>query len=60
MLFKKKIYIKRSNNYHWKTVDNNNYIDDVAIFGGGHKTIISDNFKGGNITAVFSAVQKST
>lgn len=29
------------------------YIDDVAIFGGGDKVITSDNFKGGNITAVF-------
>lgn len=29
------------------------YIDDVAIFGGGNKVITSDNFKGGNITAVF-------
>jgi predicted membrane protein len=29
------------------------YIDDVAIFGGGTKILISDNFKGGNITAIF-------
>ncbi len=29
------------------------YIDDVAIFGGGTKIVTSDNFKGGNITAVF-------
>lgn len=29
------------------------YIDDVSIFGGGNKIITSDNFKGGNITAVF-------
>jgi predicted membrane protein len=28
-------------------------IDDVSIFGGGTKIISSDNFKGGNITAVF-------
>jgi predicted membrane protein len=28
-------------------------IDDVAIFGGGHKLISSDNFQGGNITAIF-------
>lgn len=28
-------------------------IDDVAIFGGGHKVIITENFKGGNITAIF-------
>jgi len=28
-------------------------IDEVAIFGGGTRIISSDNFKGGNITAVF-------
>ncbi len=28
-------------------------IDDVAIFGGGNKIIYSDQFKGGNITAIF-------
>jgi predicted membrane protein len=29
------------------------YIDDIAVFGGGHKVIHSDSFKGGNITAIF-------
>ena len=29
------------------------YIDDVAIFGGGVKQVLSQNFKGGNITAIF-------
>jgi len=28
-------------------------IDDVAIFGGGTKIVTSDNFRGGNVTAVF-------
>jgi len=28
-------------------------LDDVAIFGGGHKFITSDNFRGGNVTAIF-------
>lgn len=28
-------------------------IDDVAIFGGGTRIVTSDNFRGGNITAVF-------
>jgi predicted membrane protein len=32
---------------------NKDLIDDIAIFGGGHKVIQSDNFKGGNITAIF-------
>lgn len=29
------------------------YIDDVAVFGGGTKVLITDQFKGGNITAIF-------
>lgn len=29
------------------------FIDDVAVFGGGEKIISSDNFKGGSITAIF-------
>jgi predicted membrane protein len=37
--------------YNWEV--NKDYIDDVSIFGGGHKVIHSDNFKGGNITAIF-------
>ncbi len=32
---------------------NTDFIDDVSIFSGGHKTIITDNFRGGNITAIF-------
>ncbi len=32
---------------------NTDYIDDVSIFSGGHKAIITDNFRGGNITAIF-------
>ena len=28
-------------------------IDDVSIFGGGTKIISSDNFRGGNVTAIF-------
>ncbi len=32
---------------------NSDRVDDVSIFGGGHKIIVSDNFKGGNITNIF-------
>lgn len=28
-------------------------IDDVAIFGGGEKSFVSDNFQGGKVTAIF-------
>ena len=31
----------------------NDYIDEVAIFGGGKKVITSNNFKGGRITNIF-------
>jgi predicted membrane protein len=39
--------------YKYHATENMDYIDDIAIFGGGHKVIQSDNFKGGNITAIF-------
>lgn len=29
------------------------FIDDISIFGGGDKIVTSQNFRGGNITAVF-------
>ncbi len=32
---------------------NKDKIDDVSIFGGGNKIISSNNFQGGNITAIF-------
>jgi len=32
---------------------NNDYLDDVSIFGGGTKRYSSQNLKGGNITAIF-------
>lgn len=38
---------------HYKEPISKDIIDEVAIFGGGHKTFTSETFKGGNITAVF-------
>jgi predicted membrane protein len=29
------------------------FIDEVAVFGGGHRVVYSEDFKGGNITAIF-------
>jgi len=40
-------------NYKGYDQINSDRVDDVSIFGGGHKIIISDNFKGGNITNIF-------
>ncbi len=36
-----------------KSTDNEDIIDEVAIFGGGEKTLISQNFQGGKVLAVF-------
>lgn len=36
---------------------NRDTIDEVTIFGGGHKAVITDNFKGGNLTAVFGGFE---
>ena len=38
---------------HDQNERSSDYIDDIAIFGGGEKVITSDNFKGGKITAIF-------
>lgn len=36
--------------YHSGSMDK---LDDVSIFGGGQKFIMSNNFQGGNVTAIF-------
>lgn len=36
-----------------RSESNEDYLDDVAIFGGGDKNIHSQNFKGGKITHIF-------
>ena len=38
---------------HLQDETKDDYIDDLAIFGGGEKKIASQNFKGGKITAIF-------
>ena len=32
---------------------NDEYIDDLAFFGGGQRTVISQNFRGGKVTSIF-------
>lgn len=32
---------------------NSDFLDVVSVFSGGHHTLTSNNFKGGNITAIF-------
>ncbi|MEH3114145.1 LiaF transmembrane domain-containing protein [Pedobacter terrae] len=36
-----------------ETVNNNDVIDVMAVFGGSHQTVYTKNFQGGDITAVF-------
>ncbi len=49
---------KRTKNYpknfftSEKSVDNDS-LDDVTIFGGGAKTVYTNNFRGGQVTAIF-------
>ncbi len=50
------MFIIRSNHrsYHRSSeITDDDYLDDMAIFGGGQKLITSKNFNGGKITAVF-------
>ncbi len=49
------IFRRRTGNEDEKRIlePGNDYLDDVAIFGGSEKVINSKNFKGGKITAVF-------
>lgn len=35
------------------TTYQDDFINDISIFGGGHKKVDSKNFKGGNLTSVF-------
>ncbi|MFH0736583.1 MAG: LiaF domain-containing protein [bacterium] len=42
-----------NNNNNHSASSSEDYLNDVAIFGGGKKIIQSENFKGGKITAIF-------
>lgn len=48
-----KNFINVDFNINKNSEDSDNYINDVAIFGGSKKVIQSSNFKGGKITAIF-------
>ncbi|WP_131537323.1 LiaF transmembrane domain-containing protein [Pedobacter nototheniae] len=36
-----------------ETINNNDLIDVISVFGGSHQTVYSKNFKGGDVTVVF-------
>jgi predicted membrane protein len=39
--------------YQKKNLSNDDFIDEVNVFGGGDRTVISQNFSGGKILAIF-------
>jgi len=44
---------RRYNGKTGDSEDTNDYLNEIAFFGGGDKIITSQNFKGGNLTTVF-------
>jgi predicted membrane protein len=50
ILFRKRI---DAPSWEKKSVDTEDLIDEIAVFGGADKTIMSQNFKGGKILAIF-------
>jgi predicted membrane protein len=53
IIFKKRKVDTESGFEYETSKINKDKIDDVSIFGGGHKIISSNNFQGGNVTAIF-------
>lgn len=54
------IYILYRKDYQSKNSDNlteNDFIDDISIFGGGKKIVSSQNFAGGKSTAIFGGAE---
>jgi len=52
-LTRKFVHIKIDDDENTKTKVEDGRLSEVAIFGGGNKTIVTDNFRGGEITAIF-------
>ena len=52
IIFKRRSFHECHRSFGSQKVDKD-FIEDVAVFGGGHKVIRSENFRGGNITAIF-------
>ncbi len=52
IIFKRRSIHRCHGNFQDEKVDKD-FLEDVSVFGGSHKVILSDNFKGGNITAIF-------
>lgn len=53
MCKRKYINVKIDDDENTKTRVEDGLLSEVAIFGGGNKSIVTDNFRGGEITAIF-------
>jgi predicted membrane protein len=55
IIFKKRTYHWDAQSHKGFTKENLNldFIDIVSVFSGGHHTVLSNSFKGGNVTAIF-------
>jgi predicted membrane protein len=51
ILFRQKLEI--TGDSEKKNIDNEDFIDEVNVFGGGDRNIVSQNFQGGKILAIF-------
>ena len=50
-------WFKRDNFYSKESGSSADYIDMVNIFSGGERRIMSDNFRGGKVTAIFGGAE---
>ena len=46
-------FVKSEKQHYYDSSIKKDFLDDISVFGGGHKIIHSDNFSGGNVTAIF-------
>lgn len=46
-------YFDKERRKHRAEEDHRDFIDEVSVFGGGEKTVTSNQFKGGKITSIF-------
>lgn len=56
ILYRRREHAPKSNDHadsSYTESSNDDFLNDVSVFGGGKKIIKSDNFRGGRITAIF-------
>lgn len=53
IIFRRKSGVIKCEHRHERKDSNMDFFDEVAVFGGGDRTLVSDNFRGGKILAIF-------